>query len=109
MKNKIFRIQLKSMEWHIAKDISVLAAFSNGQEAKLTIDQLGAFANIGKAKLGDSDFVVSVIGNDLLIDKGTKNLLHITEIEVIDLDMPTVSAQDARYILDEIREASPLL
>lgn len=99
---KIFRIELKSMEWFIAKDIAVLAAFSNGSDTKLTIEELATSAKVRNAEFSDQPFTISLIGKDLLIDKGTVNLLHLTEIEVMDLEMPQMTAQDARDILDEL-------
>jgi len=109
MKKKMFRIELKSMEWHIAKDLAVLAAFSNGQEHKLSINELAAFAKIDNAKLGDSPFTISVVGNTVLIDKGTVNLLCITEIEVMELEMPEITGEEAKTILEEIRNEAPTL
>jgi len=102
MKKKIYRIELKSMEWHIAKDIAVLASFSNGSETKLSLNELANHVKLHNSAVGGTQFTVSVIGNSLLIDRKTENLLHIQEIEVMELEMPQVSAQDARDILDNI-------
>lgn len=98
----IYRIELKSMEWHIAKDIAVLASFSNGSETKLSLHDLATHVKVRLAEIGTDQFTVSVIGNDLLIDKGTQNLLHIQEIEVMELDTPEITPQEARDILDEL-------
>lgn len=97
----IYRIELISMEWHIAKDIAVLAAFSNGSAIKLTIEELATAAKVRNAELGGQPFTISLVGNILHIDKGTEALLKLTEVEVMELDVPTLSCYDAKGLLDE--------
>ena len=101
-KKMMYRIELKSMEWHIAKDVSVLAAFSNGSETKLSLNELANHVKLHNSAVGGQPFTVSVIGNSLLIDKKTENLLHIQEIEVVDLEMPEITPQEAKDLLDEL-------
>ncbi len=61
MKKKMYRIELKSMEWHIAKDVSVLAAFSNGSETKLSLNELANHVKLHNSAVGGQPFTVSVI------------------------------------------------
>jgi len=99
---KMYRIELTSMDYGMAKDTAIVAALSNGKGADINLIGLQAYANVKKAEYGYKDVVVSLIGNTLLIDKGTELLLKIEEIEVVDLEMPQITAQEAKDILAEV-------
>lgn len=104
MKKKLmYRIELKD-QYGLAKDLTLLAALSNGGKRYISLTELEMVAKsemINYPSLNEG-VTIHLIGTDLLIDKGTENILHIQEIEVMDLDMPQVSAQDARDILNDL-------
>lgn len=103
MKSKMmFRIELKTLDYGLAKDTAMIAALSNGGGCVINLIGLQAYANVKKAEIGYKDVTVSLIGNTLLIDKGTELLLRLDEVEVCDLEVPQITPQDARDILDEL-------
>jgi len=102
MKKKMYRIELKSLDYGMAKDAAIVAALANGNGCDINLIGLKAYANVKKAEYGYDDVTISLIGNCLLIDKGTKNLLVITEVEIMELDMPEITAQEAKDLLDEL-------
>lgn len=83
-KRKIFRIELKTADWNFITDIAVAAALANGG-TPMNLLGLEAYANVKARLMGFKDVTVTVIDNVLLIDKGTVNLLVLTEIEVLEL------------------------
>lgn len=103
---KMYRIELTSLDYTMARDTAIVAALSNGKGADINLIGLQAYANVKKAEYGYKDVTVSLIGNTLLIDKGTELLLKIEEVEVMELDMPQITAQEAK---DLIAEANPVL
>lgn len=98
---RIFRIKLKSSEWNFINDIAIAACLANGG-TPMNLLALEAYANVKVKLMGLKDVAISLSDYDLLIDKDNVNMLHITEIEADELDMPQISAQEARDLLDEI-------
>lgn len=103
---KMYRIELTSLDYTMARDTAIVAALSNGKGADINLIGLQAYANVKKAEYGYKDVVVSLIGNTLLIDKGTELLLKIEEVEIMEIEMPQITAQEAK---DLIAEANPVL
>ncbi len=100
--HKMYRILLTDRD-SLFTDIALDAATSNGFKY-VPIDQLAAVANgmCRKYPSTGACHTVNLIGNVLTIDKGTENVLIIEEVEVVDLEMPQISAQDAKDILAEV-------
>ena len=94
-----YRIELKTLDYGLAKDTAIVAALSNGKGCSINLIGLQAYANVKKAEMGYKDVTVSLIGNTLLIDKGAENLLRLDEVEILELDEPMLSNQEARDIL----------
>lgn len=101
---KMYRIELTTLDYIMAKDTALVAALSNGGGANINLIGLQAYANVKKAEMGYKDVTVSLIGNCLLIDKGTELLLKIEEVEVMDLDVPTLTRQEAKDILEGLAD-----
>lgn len=103
MKKKLYRIELFE-KGGLAQDIAVLAALSNGGKY-IPLEDL---AMIGKSDIIrypslNTDVSINLIGeHNFTIDRGTQNLLAITEVEVMELEKPQLSNQEAKDILDEI-------
>jgi len=105
MKKKMqYRIELKTLDYGLAKDTAIVAALSNGGGCSINLIGLQAYANVKKAEMGYKDVTVSIIGNTLLIDKGTENLLRLDEVEILELEEPMLSPQEARDILASFEE-----
>lgn len=102
MKKRIYRIELREID-SIFKDMVLEAAISNSG-AYVPLSEIASGANhlCRKYPTTGSCHTVNLVGNVLHIDKGEQNIVTITEIEVIDLEMPQITSQEARDILDEI-------
>lgn len=93
MKKTLFRIELTEAD-SIFTDCVIMAATSNGGKTK-SLKQIADHADwlCEKYETTGSTHTVNRIGeHNLTIDRGTKNILHITEITVMDLadETPTV-------------------
>lgn len=102
MKKKMYRILLTDRD-SIFTDIALDAAHSNGSKY-VPIDQLEAVANFmcRKYPATGSMHTVNLMDNVLTIDKGADNILIIEEVEILDLEKPQLSNQEAKDIFDEI-------
>lgn len=103
MKRKMYRIELKSIGG-IANELATLAALSNGGKY-ISLGDMLAIAKVDciKLPLTNDGISISTIGDNVLtIDRGSENLLVLTEVEVMELDMPQITSQEAKDLLDEI-------
>jgi len=103
MKKKMYRIELKEIDT-IFTDMVLMAAAANGGDYK-PLNKIADAADwlCQRYPTTGECHTVNRIGNYALsIDKGTKNILLITEIEVMELDMPEITTQEAKDLLDEI-------
>lgn len=99
----IYRIELREIDT-IFTDMVLMAASSNGGDYK-PLHKIADAADwiCQKYETTGKCHTVNRIGEHMLtIDKGTTNVLTITEIEVMDLDMPQITSQEAKDILDEL-------
>lgn len=111
MKKKLYRIELRQDYSYLTQQLVLISARSNGGEY-YGISELKAVAET--LRLSQPEYVVQQIGDSILhIDKTengkTVHILSITEVEVLELDMPEITAEEAKDILEEIREHSPTL
>lgn len=102
MTKKIYRIELKERD-SIFTDMVLDAALSNGGNY-VPLNEIAATANYlcRKYPATGSMHTVNLIGNSLTIDKGTENIVTITEVEVMELDMPQITSQEAKDILSGV-------
>jgi len=103
-KKMMYRIELLTFDFTIAKDTAIVAALANGGVYNINLIGLQAYANVKKAEMPtvNKDVTVSLIGYTLLIDNGTENLLKVEQVEVMELDMPQITQQEAKDLLDEL-------
>jgi len=99
---KMYRIELYTLDYGVAKDTAMVAAYFNGQQCSINLIGLQAYANVKIAEMGYTDMTVTLIGNVLHIDKGTKALLKLEEVEVMELELPQITSQEAKDILPKI-------
>ena len=105
MKRKMYRIELKSIGG-LANELATLAALSNGGKY-ISLKDMESIAKVECIKLPMTNEGVSVnpIGENVLtLDRGTENLLVLTEVEIMELDCPTLTRQDATDILTGIAD-----
>lgn len=92
---RMYRVELM-ISTGIAQEIALLACRSNGGKY-ISLTDMESIAKVELIKFPflNQDISVNRIGeNNLTIDKGTENLLAITEVEVLELvneDAPTLN------------------
>lgn len=102
---KLYRIELKSVGG-IANELATLAALSNGGKY-ISLKDMESIAKVECIKLPVTTEGISInlIGDNVLtIDRVTQNLLVLTEVEVLDVDCPTLTRQDAKDILEGLAD-----
>jgi len=106
MKRKMYRISLVNDFTYLTQSLVLMAARSNGGKYK-SIDEL---KTVGETlQLSQPDYIVYKVHDNLLhIDYKAPNsgklshILSIEEVEVFELDMPEITQQEAKDLLDEI-------
>ena len=101
---KLYRIELFESN-AILQELVIMACLSNGGKY-LSLTDLESIAKgnyVRYSAMGEG-ITISLIGNTLLIDKGTVCQLKLEEIEVLEMDCPTLSAYEAKEILTGIAD-----
>jgi hypothetical protein len=100
--SRYYKITLNESDSTITSEIIKLAALANGGKP-VTLSDIETSARMTMITYPTlcKDISVHLIGNTLIIDKGTTNLLVIEEREELELGMPTLSSEEARGILDD--------
>ena len=102
---RMYRVELM-ISTGIAQEIALLACRSNGGKY-ISLTDMESIAKVELIKFPflNQDISVNRIGeNNLTIDKGTENLLAITEVEVLELvneESPTLNRFAGTGIADE--------
>lgn len=98
-KKRMYRIELTERD-SVFTDMVLNAANSNGGNY-VPINEIEATAKAmcRKYPTTGSMHTVNLIGNVLTIDKGSVNIVTITEIEVMEIEAPQLSNQEAKDIL----------
>lgn len=102
---KMYRIEQMATN-SIASEIITMAAMSNGTGKYIPLQYMADFVKVEKMKYPTltEDVQVTISGNTLLLDRGTTNLLAITEVEVLELvneESPTLNRFAGTGIADE--------
>ena len=97
----IYRIELKTVDYMTAKAIAVAACLSNGGNY-LSLSEMAGYGKGLIQEIGYKDMTLTVVNNCLLLDKGVQNLLTLTEVEILELEHPEISKQEATGILKEL-------
>ena len=103
---KMYRVTLFENSNSLAETLAVLAAKSNGCEKKYSLQDLNDVAK-GQIILYPSmneNTTCELIGSHILhLDKKVKDkyetVLKLEEVEIMELDVPTLSAYEAKEIL----------
>ena len=96
---KMYRIELSEID-SIFKDMVLDAAISNGGNY-VSLKQMQESANYLCRKYPTTGemHTVTLTANVLTIDKGDKNIVTITEVEIMEIEKPQLSNQEAKDIL----------
>jgi len=96
---KMYRIELTERD-SVFTDMILDAAVSNGKEY-VALNEIASAAKAlcRKYPTTGSTHTVNLIGNVLTIDKGSVNIVTITEVEICELAKPELSNQEAKDIL----------
>ena len=93
MKKRIYRIEQTKYNG-VVNEVSLMACVSNGSGKYIPLQYMADYVEKERLKYPVLTYgiQVTISGNTLLIDKGTENLLAITEVEIFDLsdESPTV-------------------
>lgn len=100
--SKQYRIELSEID-SIFKDIPLDAAVSNSGKY-VSLKQMEESANYlcRKYPVTGEMHTVTLTNNVLTIDKKSKNIVTITEVEIMELEKPQLSNQEAKDILSEV-------
>jgi len=106
---KIYRISLTENASQLAETLAILAAKSNGSEKKYSLEDLETVAK-GETILYPSlnkNTTCELIGSHLLhldrkVGESYQTVLILESVEVLDLDVPTLTRNEAKEILDGI-------
>ena len=102
-KKHIYRIELREID-SIFTDCILMAAMSNGGD----YTPLNKIADVADwlckkyPSTGELHTVNRIGENALTIDKGKVNVLKLEEVEILEMDMPQISSQEAKDLLDEL-------
>ena len=109
MKKKMYRITLMPNCNGLAETLAILAAKSNGHENKYSLEDLKNVAEGQKILYPSSNegITCEVLSPNLLhLDRkildSYETVLIIEQVEIIELDVPTLTRQDAQDLLDGI-------
>ena len=105
MKRNIYRIELFQSDTLI-NELVILAAISNGGRY-IPLNDIEAVVktNCQRYPTISKDITVNRINDHLLtIDKGTENLLVLTEVQILELDEKTISPDEAKQIIKELEQ-----
>ena len=96
---KMYRIELTERDT-IFTDMVLDAAVSNGKEY-VALNEIASAAKALCRKYPTTGemHTVTLTNNVLTIDKESKNIVTITEVEIMELDKPQLSNQEAKDIL----------
>lgn len=103
MQKKLYRIEQQVMTG-VVNDIVLMAAMSNGGKKYIPLKYMADYVETERLKYPTltGDISVNLIGeNNLTIDKGTENLLAITEVEILELvdeDAPTLNRYASQQV-----------
>ncbi len=102
-KRNIYRIELNEAD-SIFTDCIIMASLSNGLGGYKPLSKIADHADWLCQKYPSSGSVHTVnrMENVLTIDKGEKNVLTITEIEVLELAKPQLSNEEAKELLSGV-------
>ena len=109
MKKQMYRISLLEHSEGLADTLAILAAKSNGRDKKYTLKDLQDVVK-GQQLLYPTlydDIVCELIGDNVMhLDRKVKGsyvtTLVIEQVEIMELDVPTLTRQDAQNLLDGI-------
>lgn len=99
-KKRMYRIELTQTN-SLSQDICIMASISNGSGKYISLQDMESIIKVDLIRFPTTNdgISVTVSGNVLTIDRGTENILTITEVEIMELDKPQLSNQEAKDIL----------
>jgi len=113
MTKKIYRISLFEHSTQLAETLATLAAKSNGCEKKYTLTDLSHVANseiILYPSLNQNTTCELLDEHTLHLDRKVgddyKTVLIIEQVDILEIDYPTLTRQDATDILEGIANPS---
>jgi len=83
---KMYRVELTRSN-SLSQDIAIMACLSNGSGKYISLTDMESVIKVDLIRfpVTNEDVSVTVTNNVLTIDRGTENLLAITEVEIMEL------------------------
>lgn len=102
-KRKMYRVELSKTN-SLAEQISITACLSNGSGKYISLQDMESIIKVEiiRYPATNDNVSVTVTNNVLTIDKETENILTITEVEIMELDKPQLSNQEAKDIVSGV-------
>jgi hypothetical protein len=100
MKKRIYRIEL-TRSHTLAQEIAIMACLSNGSGKYISLQDMESIVKVEVIRYpASNDYITATrIGDTLTIDAKDINILTITEVEIMELDKPQLSNEEARAII----------
>lgn len=97
---KMYRIELTQTN-SLSQDVVIMASLSNGSGKYISLQDMESNVKVDLIRFPTTNdgISVTVSGNVLTIDRRNENILTITEVEICELDKPSLSNQEAKDIL----------
>jgi len=99
-KKKMFRIELTRSNT-LAQDICIMASLSNGSGKYISLTDMESIVKVEIIRYPslNEGISVTVTDNVLTIDRKDENILTITEVEIMQMDKPQLSNEEAKAII----------
>ena len=99
-KKRMYRIELTQTN-SLSQDVVIMASLSNGSGKYISLQDMESNVKVDLIRFPTTNdgISVTVSGNVLTIDRRNENILTITEVEIMELDKPSLSNQEAKDIL----------
>ena len=99
-KRKMYRIELTQTN-SLSQDVVIMASLSNGSGKYISLQDMESNVKVDLIRFPTTNdgISVTVTDNVLTIDRKDENILTITEVEIMELDKPQLSNEEARAII----------
>ena len=97
---KMYRVELTRSN-SLSQDICIMACLSNGSGKYISLTDMESIVKVELIRFPTTNegISVTVSGNVLTIDGKNENILTVTEVEIMEIEKPQLSNQEAKDIL----------
>ena len=97
---KMYRVELTRSN-SLSQDVCIMACLSNGSGKYISLTDMESIVKVELIRFPTTNegISVTVSGNVLTIDGKNENILTVTEVEIMEIEKPKLSNQEAKDIL----------